>query len=113
MALSVRLDQSVKPTKTQALSIIALDPGVRTFQTAFSGNDAISYGDGFANERLVPLMLELDRLLSARDKLKQEDESQQWVQEWLIHINRRIHQVRAIQQNLVEDLHRRVAYDLI
>ncbi len=110
---NVRLIQSVEPTKTEALSIVALDPGVRTFQTAFSGNDAVSYGDGFVNERLVPLMLELDRLLSTRDKLKQKDGSKQWVQDWLIHVNRKIHQVKARQQNLVEDLHRRVAYDLV
>ena len=110
---SVRLTQSVKSTKSEALSIVALDPGVRTFQTAFSGTDAISYGDGFVNERLAPLMLELDRLLSTCDKLKQEDGSKQWVQDWVININRRIHQVRARQQNLVEDLHKRVAYDLV
>jgi len=110
---SVKFEQPVAQTKNQELSIIALDPGVRTFQTAFNTDSAISYGEGFVNERLVPLMLELDRLLSTRDKLKQEDRSKQWVQDWLIYINRRIHQVRVRQHNLVEDLHRRVAYDLV
>jgi len=95
------------------LSIIALDPGVRTFQTAFSPGSAISYGEGFVNERLVPLRLELDRLLSARDKLKQEESSKQWVIDRLVHINRRIHRIRAKPKNLVEDLHRRIAYDLV
>ncbi|MEN8216383.1 MAG: transposase [Pseudomonadota bacterium] len=110
---SVNLDQSVEPTKTQALSIVALDPGVRTFQTAFSGKDAVSYGEGFVNDRLVPLMLELDALLSARDKLHCEDKSKQWVKDRLKNLNRRIAKVRARQQNLVDDLHRRVAYDLV
>jgi putative transposase len=110
---SVKLDQSIEPTKSEALSIVALDPGVRTFQTAFSFSSAVSYGDGFVNDRLVPLMLELDRLLSTRDKLHREDKSKQWVKERLKNLNRRIHKVRARQQNLVVDLHQRVAYDLV
>jgi len=110
---SVKLNQSVKPTKTQSLSIVALDPGVRTFQTAFSFDSAVSYGDGIVNDRLVPLMSEFDRLLSARDKLHREDKSKQWVKDSLKNLNRRIHKVRARQQNLVADLHRRVAYDLV
>jgi len=110
---SVKSNQSVEPIKTQALSIVALDPGVRTFQTAFSGIDAVSYGDGFVNDRLAPLMSELGRLLSARDKLHREDKSKQWIKDRLKNLNRRIHKVRARQQNLVDDLHRRVAYDLV
>jgi len=110
---SVNLNQSIEPTKSEALSIVALDPGVRTFQTAFSGTDAVSYGESFVNDRLVPLMLELDGLLSARDKLHCEEKSKQWVKDRLKNINRRIHKVRARQQNLVADLHRRVAYDLV
>jgi transposase len=110
---SVKLDQSIELTKSEALSIVALDPGVRTFQTAFSGTDAVSYGEGFVNDRLTPLMSELGRLLSARDKLHREDKSKQWVKDRLKNLNRRIHRVRARQQNLVADLHRRVAYDLV
>jgi IS605 OrfB family transposase len=110
---SVNLNQSIEPTKSEALSIVALDPGVRTFQTAFSFSSAVSYGEGFVNDRLVPLMLELDSLLSTRDKLHREDKSKQWVKDRLKNINRRIHKVRARQQNLVADLHRRVAYDLV
>jgi len=110
---SVNFNQSIEPTKSEALSVVALDPGVRTFQTSFSGEDAVSYGDGFVNNRLAPLMLELDHLLSKRDKLHCEDKSKQWVKNRLKNINRRIHRVRGKQQNLVADLHRRVAYDLV
>ncbi|KHD09707.1 hypothetical protein PN36_19820 [Candidatus Thiomargarita nelsonii] len=108
---SVKLNQSVEPVKSESLSIVALDPGVRTFQTAFSGKEAVSYGEGFVNNRLVPLMLELDALLSARDKLHCEDKSKQWVKDRLKNINLRRNKVRARQQNLVADLHQRVAYD--
>ncbi|MEN8220101.1 MAG: transposase [Pseudomonadota bacterium] len=110
---SVNLNQSPEPTKSEALSIVSLDPGVRTFQTSFSGQDAVSYGDGFVNNRLAPLMMELDHLLSKRDKLHSDDKSKQWVKDRLKNLNRRIHKVRARQQNLIADLHRRVAYDLV
>jgi len=110
---SIRLTQPIKQVVTKELSIVALDPGVRTFQTAFSVEDAISYGDQFVNDKLVPLMSELDRLVSVRDKLHHEDRSLQWVKDRLKNLNRRIHFVRARHQNLVEDLHRRVAYDLV
>ena len=110
---NVQFIQIVKETLTKKLSIVALDPGVRTFQTAFSGEDAQSYGEQFVNDKLVPLMSELDRLLSERDKLLVENKSLQWVKDRLKNLNRRIHLVRARQQNLVADLHRRVAYDLV
>ena len=110
---SVRFYQSGCEVKTEKLSIVALDPGVRTFQTAFSGQDATQYGDKFVESKLVPLMLALDSLLSHRDKLHGEDQSKQWVQDILKNINALIHQVRIRQQNLVAYLHRRVAYDLV
>ncbi len=110
---NVRLTQPINQIVTKELSIVALDPGVRTFQTAFSVEDAISYGDQFVNDRLSPLMSELDRLLSGRDKLHNKDRSLLWVKDRLKNLNRRIHKVRARHQNLVADLHRRVAYDLV
>lgn len=110
---SVKFEQPLNQTKSKKLSVIALDPGVKTFQTAFSPNSAISYGEGFVNERLVPLMLKLDRLLSTRDQLKQQNSAKPWVIDRLIHVNRQINQVKTRQQNLVEDLHKRVAYDLV
>jgi len=110
---NVKFVQPIQQVATKGLSIVALDPGVRTFQTAFSVEDAISYGDQFVNDKLVPLMSELDRLLSERDKFHSKDRSLQWVKDRLKNLNRRIHWVRARHQNLVEDLHRRVAYDLV
>jgi putative transposase len=110
---NVQFIQSPKQIVSKELSIVALDPGVRTFQTAFSVEDAQSYGEQFVNDKLVPLMSSLDRLLSERDKLHNEDKSLQWVKDRLKNLNRRIHKVRARQQNLVADLHRRVANDLV
>ncbi len=111
--VSVRKEKVVSKPKREHLSIVALDPGVRTFQTAFSDSEATQYGDKFVETKLVPLMLGLDHLLSWRDKLFNESKTKQWVQDRLKHCNSLIHQVRIRQQNLVADLHRRVAYDLV
>lgn len=110
---SVRQKQAVPKQKNEHLSVVALDPGVRTFQTAFSGKEASQYGDKFVETKLVPLMLRLDRLLSLRDKLFNKENAQQWVQDRLKHCNRLIHKIRMRHQNLVADLHRRVAFDLV
>ena len=105
--------QEIKPKKTDKLSIVALDPGVRTFQTTFSENETIAYGDGFVKEKLVPLMLLLDKCLSKRDKLNQEDSTKQWVRERMWNIHKLISRIRARQSNLISDLHKRVALDLV
>ena len=110
---SVRQEQAVPKQKLEHLSVVALDPGVRTFQTAFSDQDASQYGDKFVESKLVPLMLRLDHLLSLRDKLLNEDKSKQWVQDRLKYCKSLIHKIRVRHQNLVADLHRRVAYDLV
>ncbi len=100
--------------KQDNLKIVALDPGVRTFQTAFSEHDSIDYGANFQKEKLVPLMVELDSLLSKRDRIKNEkDQSKQWLNDRRVNLTMRIHKIRARQKNLVEDLHRRVAHDLV
>jgi IS605 OrfB family transposase len=105
--------QIIPPQKTNTLSIISLDPGVRTFQTGFSQHDATQYGDQFVETKLVPLMLEMDRLISLRDQLHKKDRSQQWVQDRLRFIHHKMNEIRVRKKNLVEDLHRRVAYDLV
>jgi len=108
-----KYSQEIKPKKTELLSIVALDPGVRTFQTTFSENETIAYGDGFVKEKLVPLMLLLDKCLSKRDWLNKEDRTKQWVRDRLWHIHKLIASIRARQSNLVSDLHKRVALDLV
>lgn len=111
---SVKAVVETAKVKQGNLKIVALDPGVRTFQTAFSVNDAIDYGANFQKERLAPLMVELDALLSKRDLLANEqDQSKQWINDRRVNLTKRIHNLRAKQRNLVEDLHRRVAHDLV
>ena len=84
---------------------MALDPGVRTFVTDCSVNHAASYGDRFHSDKVFPLLLKLDRLIGQRAKAKHE--------EWKRHYRKRIDKLFIRVRNLVDDLHRRVAYDLV
>ncbi len=96
---------TVGQDEIQVRSVVALDPGVRTFVTAYTVNHAASYGDGFYAERVFPLLLQLDRLVGQRAKAR--------CGEWKRHFQKRIDRLAIRVRNLVDDLHRRVAYDLV
>ena len=96
---------TVGQDEIQVRSVVSLDPGVRAFVTAYSVNHAASYGDRFYAERVFPLLLQLDRLIGQRAKAKHE--------EWKRHFQKRIDKLFIRVRNLVDDLHRRVAYDLV
>ncbi len=96
---------TVGQDEIQLRSIVALDPGVRTFVTAYAVKHAASYGDGFHAERVFPLLLRLDRLVGQRAKARHGD--------WKRHDQKRIDRLAIRIRNLVDDLHRRVACDLV
>ena len=88
----------------QARSIVAIDPGVRCFATAYSANQVTSYGNDFYASRVFPLLLKLDKLYGLRAKAKHH--------EWKRHYQKKIDRLMIRVSNLIDDLHRRVAYDL-
>ena len=96
---------TVGQDEIQVRSAVALDPGVRSFVTAYSVNHAASYGDGFYAGKVFPLLLQLDRLVGQRAKAR--------CKEWKRHFQKRIDRLAIRVRNLVDDLHRRVAYDLV
>jgi len=110
---SVRYDQTICTPKTEDLKVVSLDQGVRKFITSFSETESVFYGKNFVKDKLVPLMTRLYKALSIRDKLKQLDKSKQIVRDRLVWINKKINRIRVRQQNLINDLHKRVAYDLV
>ena len=96
---------TVGQDEIQARSAVALDPGVRTFVTAYAVNHAASYGEGFYTDKVFPLLLQLDRLFGRRAKAR--------CGEWKRHYRKRIDRLAIRVRNLVDDLHRRVAFDVI
>ena len=89
---------TVGQDEIQVRSIVALDPGVRTFVTAYAVNHAASYGDGFYADKVFPLLLKLDRLVGQRAKARHGD--------WKRHYQKRIDRLAIRVRNLVDDLHR-------
>ena len=96
---------TVGQDEIQVRSAVALDPGVRPFMTECSMDHAASYGDRFHSDKVFPLLLRLDRLIGQRAKAKHD--------EWKRHFQKRIDKLFIRVRNLVDDLHRRVAYDLV
>ena len=83
-------------------AVIALDPGVRTFQTAYSPSQAFKLGDGCAG-RLFSLAITLDRLLGFENRISKAHRRKRRA------IILRIIKVRKKIANLRDDLHYKVA----
>jgi len=93
---------------------VAVDPGVRTFATCYSDREVIVAGDNFSKEILFPLMKRVDKLLSQKiilENTKQKDE--QWYKDRLRHLNKKIDRLKSKKDDLLLDLHNRLAYDLV
>ena len=93
---------------------VAIDPGVRTFATCYSDREVIIAGDDFAKEKLFPLMKRVDRLLSKRKLIENTKKiEEQWYQEKIRGIDRKIDRLKSKKDDLLLDLHNRLAYDLV
>ncbi len=97
-----------------SVECVAVDQGVRTFATCFSDKEVIIAGDEFVKNRLFPLMKRVDRLLSNRKKLENTKEiDKQWYQDRLKSLNRKINRLKCKKDDLLLDLHNRLAYELV
>ena len=120
-----RLDcsESQGPNKTvseKEVKVIALDPGSRTFLTGFSEKEVIVYGKDYSIKCLLPLAKKMRNLYSLREKLKKHElykkESQdnpQWINDTLRYIENGLNRLCCKRQDLVNHLHRTVAYDIV
>ncbi len=110
---------TINPTQKQG-RVCSIDPGIRTFATVFSNSSVSKFGDGFVSKYLKPLVKPLYRLKSKRallinrqKELEENSRKSRWIEEKLIHINRRIHQIENKKNAWVEALHRATAYDIV
>jgi putative transposase len=93
---------------------VAIDPGVRTFATCYSESEVIIAGDDFAKEVLFPLMKKVDNLLSKKKLIENTGQiEEKWYQEKIFGINKKIDRLKAKKDDLLLDLHNRLAYDLV
>jgi putative transposase len=97
-----------------SVECVGIDQGVRTFATCFSDKEVIIAGDDFVKNRLFPLMKRVDKLLSDRKKLENtKEKDKQWYQDRLKFLNREINRLKCKKDDLLLDLHNRLAYELV
>ncbi len=89
--------------------VVALDPGVRTFVTSFSNQEVCKFGDGL-HSIINDLSNRIDGLSSIRDRIVGECP---WMQQRRRNLQRSIWKASNRIADLVDDLHRRAAYDLV
>jgi putative transposase len=92
------------PVKFYLDDIVALDPGVRTFQTLYSENTHGKMGDQFCETRLKTLNDRIDDLTSKISKAKGKTR---------YNMRRRCNKLRTKVTNAVLDLHRKTASFLV
>jgi len=110
--------QTLATIKTKAeiqgdVKTVAIDPGVRTFATCYSQDEVVVAGEDFARTRLLPLALKVKKLISRRDKIKNIETEDQWKKDRLREIEKKIWKLQNKKDDLVSDLHDRLAFDLV
>jgi len=117
--INVQQHITTKAETQGAVRCVAIDPGVRTFATCYSPSEVIVAGDRLAQEKLFPLMKRVDGLLSQRQRIYNQfakdvkfDDLPQWAQDRLRYIQRTMSRLKAKKEDLVRDLHQRLAHYL-
>jgi len=96
-----------------------VDQGVRTFATCFSQDDALIVGDNFAKEKLFPLMQRVDKLIGQKQKILNQVKGiqfldmPQWARDRLVYFNNEINRLKCKKDDLILDLHNRLAFELV
>ncbi len=92
-----------KPEKSNRQSMIALDPGVRTFLTGFDGEKFVEIGSKDIT-RVYRLCKHTDNLISEKSKLKGRKNKRQRQR-----VQTRIDHLRTRVRNLVDEVHKKAA----
>ena len=101
--------------ENQELKVASIDPGVRTFATTFYNGEVVKYGDNFYSEFIFPLALRLDKLIGKLVKHKNEFSlgKSQFFYDEVRRYNKKINKIKNRMSDLVSDLHKRTATDIV
>jgi putative transposase len=96
----VAIKNTEQVTCENQAGIVAIDPGVRTFATFYSGDACGKIGEA-DYARIARLCLELDKLISRKYKSRNHRERRS--------VNKAIQRHRAKIHNLIDELHKKAA----
>lgn len=102
-----------------AVRCVGIDPGVRTFATCFSDNEALIVGDNLAKEKLFPLMKQVDQLIGKKQRILNTQKEvkfsdmPQWARDRLIHFDNEMNRLKCKKDDIILDLHNRLAFELV
>lgn len=102
-------DQMAIPKTLVSGNVCALDCGVRTFQTVYSTSEVAELGKDYFKDKLLPLYLKLDRLLSSKKRQQNLKLDNQRSKDLTTFYDKRIDKLRSRIKSLVEDLHKKCA----
>lgn len=94
---------------TSVNKVCALDCGVRTFQTVYSPSEVAELGSDYFKDKLLPLYIKLDKLISKRKIQSNLKLDNQRNTDLITFYNKKINKLRLRIKNLVEDLHKKCA----
>jgi putative transposase len=99
------------------IKCVGIDPGVRTFASGFSQAECFKMGEDFAKIKLNPLMKKVYKLIGRKQKIlnlfNKNDTLPQWANDNLKYINKKINSLKCKKDDILLDLHNRIAFDLI
>jgi putative transposase len=109
----------IQAEKQGRVKCVAIDPGVRTFATCYSESEVIIAGENLAKERLYPLMLQADKIISQRQLIYNQfpkvhfAELPQWARDRLTNLQNRLYKVKCKKDDIIRDHHHRLAFELV
>lgn len=89
--------------------VCALDPGIRTLQTLYSPDEVSEMGADFFKDKIMPLLIKLDKLIGKRQVQKNKGLDNQRNNDLFAHYNKKINKLRSRIKNFIEDLHYKCA----
>ena len=110
---------NIRTEKQGRVKCVAIDPGVRAFATCYSESEVVVAGENIAKERLYPLMLQADKIISQRQLIYNQfpkvpfADLPQWARDRLTHLQHRFYKVKCKKDDIVRDYHHRLAFELV
>ncbi len=117
--IQVQQHIEIEPEIQGYVKCVGIDQGTRTFATCYSLSDVLEVGVDFSKDKLLPLLIRVDKLISDRQKILNQfkgiafNDYPQWARDRIKGFNKKINKLQCRKDDLVLDLHNKLAYELV